>query len=62
MLGVLLSWIDDDRARNSIDGALAKAAELGDESSLLLLLRWRTYASWLAGDWESAAARRRRRP
>ena len=55
MLGVLLSWRDDtDGARTRIGTALERAAELGDESSLPLLLRWRAYANWLAGDWESA--------
>jgi DNA-binding CsgD family transcriptional regulator len=55
MLGVLQSWNDDvDGARASIDAARARAAELGDDSSLPLLLRWRTYASWLAGDWKNA--------
>src|SRR2546430_12041438 len=36
------------------DAALARLGELGDESSLPLLLRWRAYASWLAGDWDGA--------
>ena len=55
ILGVLLTWRDEiDGARTSIDGALVRAAELGDESSLPLLLRWRAYANWLVGDWDSA--------
>jgi DNA-binding CsgD family transcriptional regulator len=55
MLGVLLAWRDDiDGARTSFDKALARAAELGDEGSLPLLLRWRTHANLLAGDWDDA--------
>jgi len=55
MLGVVLTWRDElDGARASIDAALVRAAELGDESSLPLLLRWKAYGSWVAGDWESA--------
>ena len=55
MLGVLLTWRDEiNPARASIDAAVVRAAELGDESSLPLLLRWRAYTSWLVGDWDSA--------
>jgi DNA-binding CsgD family transcriptional regulator len=53
--GILLSWRDDiDGARVTLDVAHSRAVEIGDESSLPLLLGWRAYASWLAGDWESA--------
>jgi DNA-binding CsgD family transcriptional regulator len=55
MLGVLLSWRDEiEAAREQFDAALARLGELGDESSLPLLLRWRAYVSWLAGDWDDA--------
>jgi DNA-binding CsgD family transcriptional regulator len=53
--GILLSWRDDiDGARTTLDAAHSRAVEIGDESSLPLVLGWRAYASWLAGDWESA--------
>jgi DNA-binding CsgD family transcriptional regulator len=54
-LGVLLSWRDDlESALAAFDAAGSRASELGDDSALPLLLRWRAFAGWLAGGWESA--------
>jgi tetratricopeptide (TPR) repeat protein len=53
MLGVLGLWRDDvEGGRASLEAAYARAVELGDESSLPLILRWRAYARLLAGDWD----------
>jgi DNA-binding CsgD family transcriptional regulator len=55
MAGVLLTWHDAiDDARSALAEARRRAVELGDESSLPLILRWASYAEWLAGDWPEA--------
>jgi DNA-binding CsgD family transcriptional regulator len=52
---VLRTWHDDiDEARAELASAHRRALELGDESALPLILRWASYAEWLAGDWEQA--------
>jgi DNA-binding CsgD family transcriptional regulator len=55
MLGVILHWSDDlAGARDQIDAALDISAEIGDEGSVPLLLRYRATTGWLTGDWEQA--------
>jgi DNA-binding CsgD family transcriptional regulator len=56
MLGVALLFqeqVADGRAQ--VEAAGRRADDLGDESSLPLLLRYVAYGAWLAGDWEAAA-------
>lgn len=55
MLGVLLQWSDDlAGARELTEAALESSVEIGDESSVPLLLRYRATIAWLSGDWEQA--------
>ena len=52
---VLRIWLDDiEQARADLSAACERAGEIGDESSLPLLLRWRSYAEWLGGNWPEA--------
>ncbi len=54
-LGVVLQWSDDlVGARGLIEAALRNSVEIGDESSVPLLLRYRATIAWLSGDWEHA--------
>jgi DNA-binding NarL/FixJ family response regulator len=50
---ILLDRFDD--ARDLCGHAYARALELGDESSIPLLLGWLSYLDLLAGDWQTAA-------
>jgi DNA-binding CsgD family transcriptional regulator len=55
MAGVLPIWLDDvESARTKLSAARERAHELGDESSLPLILRWASYNEWLAGNWPEA--------
>jgi DNA-binding CsgD family transcriptional regulator len=55
MAPVLRIWHDDVQgARTGLAVACEHALEIGDESSLPLLLRWRSYAEWLAGNWRES--------
>ena len=55
ILGVILHWSDDlDGARDQIDAALKSCADIGDEGSVPLLMRYRATTGWLTGDWEQA--------
>jgi tetratricopeptide (TPR) repeat protein len=55
MLGVALVFREQiAEARARFDSACGRAEDLGDESSLPLLLRYAAYGSWLAGDWVAA--------
>jgi DNA-binding CsgD family transcriptional regulator len=52
---VLLLWTDRlDEARALLVSAYERAAEIGDEGSLPLLLRYLGSVEWLAGRWEEA--------
>jgi DNA-binding CsgD family transcriptional regulator len=55
MAGVLAVWHDDlETARSHLRTARKRAAELGDEGSLALILRWASYGEWLLGNWDEA--------
>jgi hypothetical protein len=55
MLGVLRSFTDDlDGARTQLEAARTEALELGDESSLPLILRYLSYVELISGDWSAA--------
>ena len=55
ILGVILHWSDDlGGARDQIDAALESCADIGDEGSVPLLMRYRATTGWLTGDWEQA--------
>jgi DNA-binding CsgD family transcriptional regulator/DNA polymerase III delta prime subunit len=55
MSAILRIWLDDvEYARAGLADACDRAVEIGDESSLPLLLRWRSYAEWLGGNWPEA--------
>ena len=55
MLGVLRSLTDDlDGARLQLEAARAEALELGDESSLPLVLRYLSSVELSSGDWNAA--------
>jgi len=55
ILGVLLQWADDlAGARELIEAAMESSVDIGDESSVPLLLRYRATTAWLSGDWAQA--------
>ncbi len=55
MLGVLRSFTDDlDGARTQLGTARDEALELGDESSLPLILRYLSHVELISGEWNAA--------
>ena len=55
MFGVLLAFTDElEEALGELEAARGTALEMGDDSSLPLILRYLSQLKWLAGDWPEA--------